>query len=92
MSKGAQAQLAEFEAAGQESLRMADGPDLAARSEADDAAGRPRDRGRRLVQGGAACVRADLRCREVDVLVTDPGIDQAQSAALADAGVRVVLA
>jgi DeoR family transcriptional regulator, aga operon transcriptional repressor len=27
---------------------------------------------------------------EVDVLVTDPGIDQAQSAALADAGVRVV--
>jgi DeoR/GlpR family transcriptional regulator of sugar metabolism len=29
---------------------------------------------------------------EVDVLVTDPGIDQAQSAALADAGVRVVLA
>lgn len=29
---------------------------------------------------------------KIDVLVTDPGIDQAQSAALADAGVRVVLA
>jgi DeoR family transcriptional regulator of aga operon len=29
---------------------------------------------------------------EVDVLVTDPGIDEAQSGALADAGVRVVLA